>query len=79
MAVTFRIFKFLAALALAAFLYAILLEPVNIIEGMIVNNAGTRETQKGAQYMANMWVAAPVLLFIAAAAWLIKQGVVVRS
>lgn len=76
---SFKIVKFLAVLCLAGLLYALLLEPISIIESITLQNANTEQSQTGIKYMSQLWTAAPIFIFIAAAAWLIKQGVVLRS
>lgn len=78
MAVSFRIVMFLVALVVFGALYGLVGEVVALIEPMVVDHASTSDGSQLYQWVAQLWALAPVMAFIAAAAWLLKQSVVVQ-
>jgi len=77
MAVSWRIVVFLLALITFGFMYGVLAEATDTMEPEVVDGLDSEESNQGYEYFTRGWLFAPVFVFVAAGAWLIKQGVVV--
>lgn len=77
MAVSYRIVIFLIALLISLALVGALQMPVGLMEGPVVDNANTEETQQLYEWTGQIWGITPVIIMLAGGAWLLKQGVIV--
>lgn len=78
MAVSYRLVIFLVAILVGSLFYAILGDAVSVIEPEVASAVDTTESEQGYTWISQLWAITPVFILIAAGAYLLKQGVVVR-
>lgn len=78
MAVSFRIVMFLVSLSAFGFMYAIFQLPVGVLEGVALDHATTDQGHEGISHMQLLWFGTPVFILLGSAAWLLKQGVIIK-
>lgn len=76
---TFRIITFLVAILVFALLYQLGADIVGIIEPVASNEMDTSVGKNFLSMVNSMWALLPVFLFLGAAAYLLKQAVVVSE
>lgn len=77
MAVSWRIVIFLLALVVFGFMYGVMSEATSTMEPEVVGDLDSPDANTGYEYFQRGWTFAPVFVFVAAGAWMLKQAVVV--
>lgn len=78
MAVSYRIVIFLIALVLFGVAWGIGNEVVMVLDPIIMDHMETSQGEELHNWVSQLWLFLPLFVFMAAAAWLLKQGVIVQ-
>ena len=75
MAVSYRLVGFLVALVVGGLVYALLGVAVDIVQPMAESSTETDSGNELYGWVSSIWVVAPVMMLIAAGAWLLKGSI----